>query len=291
MRCIITFTLLLVFGTISYVSVLALSEFLSTGALGYFIGAGLEMGKFTSIIYIHRNWHKPRKYFYIPIVVLIASLTTAEVIGYLSYNHINSTLDSKSSEKKLISLDKEKMFLTKQIELVEKNLSELPVGFVKRKEDARNKKEYKDKISRITSIMQKERELFSDMKTVIAGGPVYATAEIMGIQPENISRFFIILLVLVWELLSTYMIVAFSAVWEPAKKEPEINKLPEKNPTRNEILIRLKEEKGLTSGQIAQITDRKQIKTVEAWIKNESEIPIKALEQIMKVVNSNKEGK
>ncbi len=297
MKYIITFTLLLVFGTISYVSILSLNEFLSIGMTGYFIGAGLEMGKLTFIIYIHRNWHHTRRYFYIVIAVLIACLTTAELIGYLSYNHVNSTLTSRSSEKELVALGKEKVFLEKQIDLVEKSLKELPVGFVKRKEEARNRKEYKDKVSRIAAIMHRERKLSSDMKTVVLGGPVYATAELIGIKPTSISKIFIILLVLVWESLSTGLIVAFSAIYQPiVKKKSEVNvpstaelsEKPKKKPTRNELLIRLKEQAGLTDQKIAEITGRKNIETVEAWRKNKSDIPVKALKQIIKhTQNSN----
>lgn len=285
MKFIVTITLLLVFGTISYVSVIALHDFLSVGVLGYFIGSGLELGKFTSIVYIHRNWHLTSKYFYIVVAVLIAALTTSELIGFLSYNHVNATKVSRGAEKELIALGKEKLFLQNQIDLVEKSLQELPVGFVKRKEVARNRKEYKSSVSRITAIMQREKELTSNMKTVSGGGPVYATAELLGIKPKILSRYFIILLVLVWESLSTGLIIAFSVVWKFDLKEKTVNTgKSTKKPTRNEILLRLKKQKGLTSEEIAQMTDRKQVETVESWIKNESEIPVNALKQLIRAI-------
>ncbi|MCP4160580.1 MAG: DUF5320 domain-containing protein, partial [Deltaproteobacteria bacterium] len=259
---------------------LGLSAFLSVGILAYFIGAGLEMGKLSSIIYIHRNWTSSKKYFYIFIVGAIALLTTFEVFGYLSFNHVVSTHVSKSSENEIKSLAERKIFLKDQIEKVEDSLKELPDGYVKRKEIARNKPEYKKNISEIDKIIKRETALSTNKETAVAGGATFATAQLLDVKPETVARSFNLILVLVWEILSTGMIVMFSSVWQVEKK---FNPLPISNngrkalkPRNRELIILAKKNKW-TLLEIASFTGKQRPETVKDWLNNKTEIPIRAL--------------
>ncbi len=290
LRGIITITLSLVYGTSTIASVFALTDFLSVGFLGYTIGVGLELGKFISILYTHRNWDSNKYFRYICILIAIPimCLTTSELIGYLSFNHFKSVQSVKNHEKELIDLNNERDYLQNQIDRIENNLINLPAKYVKRREDARNSIDYKRMNKRISEIMQIKQKLSKNQKTCINGGPVYSTADLLGIQPEVVSKYFIILLVIVWEGLSTVLIISFSTVW---KQDLRTNNKEKKqdNMRRNKYLTRIMKKHKLTTEKVALITKRRE-ETVKKWTNNINEIPESVLRQIILYIKKEEVG-
>jgi hypothetical protein len=143
-------------------------------------------------------------------------------------------------------------------------------------------------------------------------GPVYALTKLTDLDEAKVMTIFIIFVTLVLEPLSIGLAVATSAVWqsgpkmtehktagrpaEPAKKPAktaETAKMPPKTAEAAKVPVKtaepltvelraIQERHSLTIKDLARITGRKHLRTVEGWLTGKPEIPIKAMRLIRK---------
>lgn len=309
--------MIIVFGSTSFISVQALVSFLPDAGLIIFImGIGIETGKLCIIIFIHRSW-KETNFFIRTCYCLLAGfliiLTACEVTGYLSFNHKLSAQNRNILTTDLTGLQSEKQFLEQQMNIIEKNMQDFKKGWGTKRLEVRKESNYNSMIERMSEIIKRETEI---SKNIITGseqaGPVFSIAEIYGINHQKSAKYFIMILVIVLEILSTGLIIATSHLWffagqvdkktnfaenavsaEPAVFiESNIEKQShiEKNISSNNKFIgtgniqidflKLVELYNLSAEKIAEITGRKKLITISKWLTNTSDIPEKAFNQL-----------
>ncbi len=313
----ISLIMIIVFGSTSFISVQALVSFLpDAGFIIFIMGIGIEAGKLCIIIFIHRSWTETNFFIrtcYCLLAGFLITLTACEVTGYLSFNHKLSAQNRNILTTELTGLQSEKEFLKQQIILIKRNMQDFKKGWGTKRLEVRKESNYNSMIERMSEIIKRETEL---SKNIITGseqaGPVFSIAEIYGINHQKSAKYFIMILVIVLEILSTGLIIATSHLWfitvqndkktnfaentasaEPAvfvgsniEKQSHIETKIASNKKfiatgNNQIdFLHLVELYNLSAEKIAEITERKKIITVSKWLANTSDIPEKAFTQL-----------
>ncbi len=293
-RLLLTFTMILVWGTTSWISIKGLSLFLpDAGMIIYAMGTGLELGKLLVITYIHRSWkdsNSLQKLYYSSVAGILIILTACEVIGYLAQYHMVSSTDTLSVEAELDSLQKENHVIREQLGLIESTMAGLPDTYVSKRMSIRKTTGYDGLAGRLIEISKKEAELTGlNITASNHAGPVYAIARMTGIDPEKAATCFIAILVSVIELLSAGLIVAVSSVWnreshaledihasqihgteEPAQVEKESAQAePEQVPCPERVQkpgTSYKKKPGVLQGKLKRIKERWQLNNQDTAI-------------------------
>ena len=69
--------------------------------------------------------------FYIVVITSLVLITSCEIMGYLSQNHVQGFRDLESNHASLAALEQEEKILRNRIETIDKTLSGLPSSYVK----------------------------------------------------------------------------------------------------------------------------------------------------------------
>jgi len=318
-RILIPIAFVLVWGTSSYMSVAGLTAAIPGNmAVIMLMGCGLELGKISLVIFLHRRWKSLgvlSRAFYIAVALCLTCMTSIEVMGYLSQRHAEAVRGMAVSDARITSLDREAEILRRSINTVDATLAGLPEGYVTRRIVERRKAGYDRMQARLIEIAGIRAGLTKrNIEDTAYSGPVFAAARLMGVGHEQATTLFILALVLIFEPLSLGLAVASSAVMtradetgrphghengqpaEPAKgghengqsgqRRPktaiEVKSRGYERPTLTAELNKLMIDYDLTAADVAAITGKKQAETANAWAAGQPEIPIKALRKLRK---------
>ena len=306
-KYILTFALVITWGSTAWISISALVQFLpESGFIIYVIGFSLEFGKAASIVFIHRSWSRSniiKKFYYTITISILVILTACEVTGYLSNGHSESILNHSKIETELTQINNEKDFLKHQIELIEKNLNDFPEGYGTKRIAVREQTQLDKKLERMNELLIRESELSVSEIATSNQSPIITATNLFNIDPNKTASFFIIILVCVLEMLSTGLTLAVSHVWQIKKQVSKIGnqnietvseveepvsgndnfiELTEIN-TGSDLYVFFKYLLGkykLSIDKIISITGKSKNATVESWVNGETEIPLKELYKI-----------
>jgi hypothetical protein len=289
------FTTICIAGSAAYFSIYGLAHTFS-GAFWavVFMGASLEMGKLVSASFLYRFWNKISKFlkvYLISAIVLLMVITSTGIYGYLSAGYATDTLDYKTVEVQLTSLNTEKNELMKRKEEIDKQISQLPPNYVAARQRLMKtfESELKHINDRLPAIAIDLQSLNSKRVMVQAHtGPIVFIAQSFGASIDDATKWIIIMLIIVFDPLAIALTIAANImiqqrqiVQEPeklenriepeiepeasvSKPEPEVeqNEIIEQNlnppitlPDKDETLEELKRRKTITenirSGQIS----------------------------------------
>ena len=217
-KLLLTLTLVLVFGTSAFVSVSGLSAvFSSAGIVIILMGCGMELGKILTVVHLHRRWkvlHWLSRGFYIMVIVALVLITSCEIMGYLSQNHVRGFLGLKSNHASLDALEQEEMILRDRIATIDNTLAGLPASYVTKRLRERENAGYEGLQVRLTEVINEKADIERQQITDKAySAPIFATAKIFHIDEIRAASLFILFLVAVLEPLSIGLAVAVSIVW------------------------------------------------------------------------------
>ncbi len=227
-KFLLTFCLALVFGTSAFVSVSGLlAVFSGAGITVILMGCGMELGKILTVIHLHRRWkalHWLSRCFYIIVIVALVLITSCEIMGYLSQNHVQGFRALESNHASLTALEQEEKILRNRIETIDNTLSGLPASYVSKRIRERRDAGYDSLQVRLTEVINEEASLERlSINDRAYSAPIFATARIFRINETEAASFFILFLVCVLEPLSIGLAVAVSSVWLPLEKEKSFN--------------------------------------------------------------------
>ncbi len=256
-KFLLTLTLVLVFGTSAFVSVSGLSAvFSSAGITIILMGCGMELGKILTVIHLHRKWNvlnRLSRCFYIMVIVALVLITSCEILGYLSQNHVRGFRALESNHASLDALNQEETILRKRIETIDKTLSGLPASFVSKRLRERENAGYEGLQVRLTEVINEKADIERQQITDKAySAPIFATARIFRINETETASFFILFLVCILEPLSIGLAVACSSAWLPVEREGVQVAQAE---ITEEIVKDTKPEVKLQISNVAEITD------------------------------------
>ena len=278
-----TLSLALVFGSSAFMSISGLLSIFSNNTITIIsMGLGMEIGKILSISHLYRTWQENKtlvRTWYISIIFVLTLLTSFEVMGFLSQSHQETVQDIHIIQSKIEALSEEELVLKGQINIIDATLNGLPKTHVTRRIQERKNSGYTEKQNRLLETIK----LKASLKTQLVSGddnlnPVSAIAKVLKIDDSIIISIFIPFLVLILEPLIIGLTIAANAAW--------LNFSKTENSANKEIsqvckdLRKLQEKNHLTVSQIAKITGRKKLKTIEGWLKGTIPTPPRTLKLI-----------
>ena len=212
---------LLIAGSAGFFSVFGLSKLFSGATLSVIVMASsLELGKLVTAAFVYRYWKViswfQRIYLSTAVVTLIL-ITSAGIFGYLSNAYQGATVEFEKEstalfykEDRLQQLKEDKVFLTQELELA---ISELPDNYLTAKRKLRE--EYQPQISDINKQMLDFLGEVGELKialveTGVDVGPAIYLARTFNTDVDSVVKFFIFILIFVFDPLAVMLVVAFN---------------------------------------------------------------------------------
>ena len=212
---------LLIAGSAGFFSVFGLSKLFSGATLSVIIMAGsLELGKLVTAAFVYRYWKQinwlQKSYMTLAVVVLIG-ITSAGIFGYLSNAYLGATIDFEKQtttlfykEDRLEQLQEDKVYLKDELE---QSITSLPDNYITAKRQLRE--EYNPKVLELNDGILDIKQEISDLKvglveTGVDVGPAIYLAKIFNTDIDSVVKFFIFILIFVFDPLAVMLVVAFN---------------------------------------------------------------------------------
>lgn len=258
LKVIVGISAILIAGCAAFFSVTGLGVLFSGASVAVMIMAGsLEFAKLGTATYLKQSWDKVHgfnKWYLTGAVAILMVITSAGIFGYLSnaFQQQNIKLDQVQREisvwnNKISSNETQVKMLTDQLKNLESNQGKiLDNGKVNRSllksVDNRDKEASKirNKISALQDSSVVYNSKINDIKNNNIGlerevGGFRFVAEAFGVELKNVVKFFIILIVIVFDPLAIALVIAFNQLVingfnpkdDDKPKEDEVNIDPE----------------------------------------------------------------
>jgi len=212
---------LLVAGSAAFFSVFGLSKLFAGAQFSVIIMAGsLEFTKLVAASFLYQYWYSASKllkiYLGIGVVVLVF-ITSAGIFGYLSNAYQGATIDFEKQtttllykEDRLVQLEEDKTYLKEELEQA---ISELPENYRTAKRQLRE--EYNPKVLELNDMILGIKQEDGDLKvglieTGVDVGPAIYLARIFGTDIDSVVKFFIFMLIFVFDPLAVVLVIAFN---------------------------------------------------------------------------------
>ena len=212
---------LLIAGSAGFFSVFGLSKLFAGAALSVIIMAGsLELGKLVTAAFLYRYWDKInyfQKVYLSTAVVTLILITSAGIFGYLSNAYQGATVSFEKQSNKLLAnqdrleqLLEDKSFLKEELEI---QVSDLPDNYITAKRKLRE--EYNPRIQSVNDEILRVKGEIGDLKvelveTGVDVGPAIYLARIFDTDVDSVVKFFIFILIFVFDPLAVMLVVAFN---------------------------------------------------------------------------------
>ena len=212
---------LLIAGSAAFFSVFGLSKLFSGATLSVILMASsLELGKFVSAAFIYRYWKQInwlQKFYMTTAVVVLVGITSAGIFGYLSNAYQGATIEFEKQtttlfykEDRLEQLEEDKVYLKDELE---QSVSALPDNYPTAKRQLRE--EYNPKVLVLNDQILNIKQEISDLKvglveTGVDVGPAIYLAKIFDTDIDTVVKFFIFILIFVFDPLAVMLVIAFN---------------------------------------------------------------------------------
>jgi len=212
---------LLIAGSAGFFSVFGLSKLFAGAALSVIIMAGsLEFGKLVTAAFLYRYWDKVnlfQKTYLMTAVITLVLITSAGIFGYLSnaYQGATVTFEKQSNalianEDRLDQLLEDKQFLKEELEI---QVNDLPENYITAKRKLRE--EYNPRIQSVNDEILRVKGEIGELKvelveTGVDVGPAIYLARTFGTDVDSVVKFFIFILIFVFDPLAVMLVVAFN---------------------------------------------------------------------------------
>ena len=214
---------LLVAGSAAFFSVFGLSKLFAGATLSVVIMAGsLEFAKLISASFLYRYWKSinvlMRSYLTVAIVTLVL-ITSAGIFGFLSNAYQGATINFEKQstallykEDRLEQLEDDKTYLKEELE---QSIASLPDNYPTAKRKLRE--EYNPKVLALNDEILGIKQEIGDLKvglieTGVDVGPALYLARIFGTDIDSVVKFFIFMLIFVFDPLAVVLVIAFNMI-------------------------------------------------------------------------------
>jgi len=232
------FSALLIAGSAAFFSVFGLSKLFAGATLSVIIMAGsLEFGKIIGASFLYRYWNKINNWLRIYMtvgVVTLVLITSAGIFGYLSNAYQGATVQFEKQtttllykEERLEQLEEDKKYLKSELE---QSLSSLPDNYITAKRKLRE--DYNPKVLSVNDAILNIKQEIGDLKvslveTGVDVGPAIYLARAFGTDIDTVVKFFIFILIFVFDPMAVSLVIAYNRVLEDELKiKPVVEDLP-----------------------------------------------------------------
>ena len=212
---------LLIAGSAAFFSVFGLSKLFAGAALSVIIMASsLELGKLVSAAFLYRYWGVVswfQKIYLTTAVLVLVGITSAGIFGFLSNAYQGATIEFEKQsttliykEDRLEQLEDDKGYLKEELEFA---IADLPDNYITAKRKLRE--EYNPKVLELNDEILSIKQDIGDLKvglieTGVDVGPAIYLARIFNTDIDTVVKFFIFILIFVFDPLAVMLIVAFN---------------------------------------------------------------------------------
>ena len=215
------FTALFVAGNAAFFSVFGLSKLFAGATLSViFMASSLELAKLVTAAYLYRYWGIintfMKSYLLVGVVTLIL-ITSGGIFGFLSNAYQGATIEFEKQsttllykEDRLSQLEDDKVYLKDELE---QSIASLPDNYPTAKRNLRE--EYNPKVLSINDEILSIKQEIGDLKvglieTGVDVGPAIYLARIFGTDIDSVVKFFIFMLIFVFDPLAVVLVIAFN---------------------------------------------------------------------------------
>jgi cell division protein FtsL len=244
LKYLVGFSALIIAGCAAFFSVTGLGVLFSGASTAVMVMAGaLEFAKLVAATYLKQMWGEIKgfnKWYLVSAVALLMLITSAGIFGYLSNAFQSQSLKLQQVDREIMvhstKIDQNTTQITQlstQISEFNKNQGKIIDGGkvnsrLLRSIDNRDKEIAKinRKISDLQDQNAKENEKINEIKTSNIDlekevGGFRFVAEAFGVELKNVVKFFIFLIVIVFDPLAVALIIAFNGLIDVKKKKRE----------------------------------------------------------------------
>jgi len=205
----------------AFFSVFGLSKLFAGATLSVIIMAGsLEFGKIVGASFLYRYWNKINYWLkvYMTVgVITLVGITSAGIFGYLSNAYQGATIEFEKQsttlfykEDRLEQLEEDKIYLKDELSQA---VNSLPDNFPTAKRKLRE--EYNPKVLILNDQILDIKQEIGDLKvglveTGVDVGPAIYLARIFGTDIDSVVKFFIFMLIFVFDPLAVVLVIAFN---------------------------------------------------------------------------------
>tara|TARA_B100000287_G_scaffold202409_1_gene191133 strand:+ start:3766 stop:4683 length:918 start_codon:yes stop_codon:yes gene_type:complete len=227
---------LLIAGSAGFFSVFGLSKLFAGAALSVIIMAGsLELGKLVTAAFLYRYWDKVnlfQKTYLLTAVITLVLITSAGIFGYLSNAYQGATVNFEKQsnqlfayEDRLEQLQEDKSFLKDELEV---QVNDLPENYITAKRKLRE--EYNPRIQSVNDEILRVKGEIGELKvelveTGVDVGPAIYLARTFNTDVDSVVKFFIFILIFVFDPLAVMLVVAFNQALVLREEEKSGEKL------------------------------------------------------------------
>ena len=229
---------LLVAGSAAFFSVFGLSNLFAGAKLSVVVMAGsLEFGKLVAASFLYRFWdniNRLLKIYLVTGVIILVGITSAGIFGYLSNAYQGATINFEKQSTELLALEdrldvleEDRVFLKQELE---DQVESLPANFITAKRNLRE--QYNPQIQVISNDILEVKGRISDLEielieTGVDVGPAIYLAKAFETDVDNVVKFFIFILIFVFDPLAVSLVLAFNHAieYESRVKETKIDKI------------------------------------------------------------------
>ncbi len=242
---------LFIAGCAAFFSVFGIAKLFSGAFFAVVIMASsLEIGKLVTASFLYRYWDKInqfQKVYMAAATVILVLITSAGIFGYLSNAYQGATIEFEKQttalsfkEEQIEQLEEDKIFLKDELE---QSVASLPDNYITAKRKLRE--DYNPQILSINSDLLGLKQEVGELKTELVEtgvdvGPAIYLARAFNTDIDTVVKFFIFILIFVFDPLAVMLIVAYNQVLlenQPkkiVKKKKKITKI--KKPTKKPII-------------------------------------------------------
>ena len=250
LKILVAISAILIAGSAAYFSVTGLGVLFSGAAIAVMVMAGsLEFAKLVTATYLKQEWDNVSgisKWYLTSSVVILMVITSAGIFGYLSNAFQQQNLKLEQVQREIdvwynkISTDTSQISLyTNQLNQLQSNNNTVLGNNTNRNSlrfatsTSKEQSKIRTKISALNDSILIYNSKINDIKNANISierevGGFRFVAEAFGVELKSVVKFFIILIVVVFDPLAVALVISFNQlVSMPRKKEDEIPSNPE----------------------------------------------------------------
>ena len=214
---------LFIAGCAAFFSVFGIAKLFSGAFLSVVIMASsLEIGKLVTASFLYRYWDKInllQKIYMAAATIMLIFITSAGIFGYLSNAYQGATVEFEKQttallfkEEQVEQLEEDKQFLLNELD---QQVQSLPDNYITAKRKLRE--DYNPQILSINSELLDLKKDVGELKTNLVEtgvdvGPAVYLARTFNTDIDTVVKFFIFILIFVFDPLAVMLVVAYNQV-------------------------------------------------------------------------------
>ena len=256
-------------GSAAFFSVFGLSKLFAGATLSVIIMAGsLEFGKIIGASFLYRYWNSIanwlKVYMTVGVITLVV-ITSAGIFGFLSNAYQGATIEFEKQsttllykEDRLEQLEEDKVYLKQELSQA---VNALPDNYPTAKRKLRE--EYNPKVLELNDHILDIKQDISDLKvslveTGVDVGPAIYLARAFNTDIDTVVKFFILILIFVFDPMAVSLILAYNKVLEEDRKKIISKPKKRSNLKNTETIynrVKLPEVKKVTEPEVKTVTE------------------------------------